>query len=470
VTRGPVVILGGGVAGLAAARYLARDGWPVTLLERAPALGGLCGTFRQGDFALDFGPHKLYSVVPGILDEIRALLGDRLIEHQKKNRIRLLGRYLDYPLRLGNLLPLLGPLRAAGLGLGYAGAMARGLVDRSEPRSYEDYILRRFGRGVYELVFEPLAAKVWGDPKLLSADLARARIPSGGAAELVLRLLKLKQTTEDQDAPFFYYPRGGFGVWPERLAEEARAQGATLLTSTAPVALTREGGRVRSVTVDTGSGRATLPCDTLVSSIPIHALAGLLHPGDASVDEEARRLRLRDLALVYLVVKRDRLLTDHWIFFPERRYPFNRLFEQKAMDPEMGPPGRSALCCDLTCDAGDATWNAPDEELVRRCFDALVQADLLGPDELETGFVRRFRSFYPMYSVDYKERLGAVYERLRVAENLVPTGRLGMFNYNNSDHCLDMGRFIAAGMKESLTPREIWTGLEERVRSYRIID
>jgi protoporphyrinogen oxidase len=136
----------------------------------------------------------------------------------------------------------------------------------------------------------------------------------------------------------------------------------------------------------------------------------------------------------------------------------------------MGPPGRTALCCDLTCDAGDATWSAPDEELVRRCFTSLVEAGLVGPDELESGFVRRFRSFYPMYTVDYRERLGRVYERLRVADNLVPTGRLGMFNYNNSDHCLDMGRFIAGGMQEGRTPREIWDGLEARVRSYRIID
>jgi hypothetical protein len=45
-----------------------------------------------------------------------------------------------------------------------------------------------------------------------------------------------------------------------------------------------------------------------------------------------------------------------------------------------------------------------------------------------------------------------------------------MFNYNNSDHCLDMGRFIAGGMAAGTPPREIWSGLEERVRSYRIID
>src|SRR6185369_11310518 len=237
-------------AGLAAGYYLARGGWPVTVVERGPVVGGLCGSFQSHGFTLDHGPHKLYSVVPGILDEIRELMGDRLIEHTKKNRIRLLGRYLDYPLRLTNLLPLLGPVRAARLGLGYAGAIAGGLLNGSEPANYEDYILRRFGRGVYELVFEPLAAKVWGDPRLLSADLARARIPSGGATELILRLLKLRQNTEDVDAPFFYYPRGGFGVWPQRLAEEMRKAGGTIVTSASPVALEREGGRVRAVTVE----------------------------------------------------------------------------------------------------------------------------------------------------------------------------------------------------------------------------
>ncbi len=103
---GPVVVLGGGIAGLAAGYYLARDGWPVTIVERAPAVGGLCGSFESHGFTLDHGPHKLYSVVPGILDEIRALMGDGLIEHKKKNRIRLLDRFMSYPLSLGNLLPL----------------------------------------------------------------------------------------------------------------------------------------------------------------------------------------------------------------------------------------------------------------------------------------------------------------------------------------------------------------------------
>ena len=130
--------------------------------------------------------------------------------------------------------------------------------------------MRRFGRGVYELVFEPLARKVWGDPKLLSAELARARIPSGGASELILRLLKLKETTENEDAPFFYYPRGGFGVFPSRLAEEIVKAGGRILTSTTPVAARARRARAfAAVDVQQDGATTRLDAETVVSSIPL---------------------------------------------------------------------------------------------------------------------------------------------------------------------------------------------------------
>ncbi len=465
-----VVVLGGGVAGLAAGYYLLRAGYGVTVVEKAPVTGGLCASFQSHGFTLDLGPHKLYSVIPGILDEIRRIMGDGLIEHQKSNRIRLLDRYLDYPLSMGNLLPLLGPWRAAGLGMGYAKALAGGLLSSKEATSYEGYVVSRFGRGVYELVFEPLARKVWGDPSLLSADLARARIPSGGATELILRLLKLREDTPDVDAPFFYYPKGGFGAFPKRLAEEIRAAGGRILTSASPTVLERNNGRISAVQVESPIGTERIPCGHLVSSIPIHALALLLYPGDEEVRAEIAKLRFRNLALVYLFLKHDRLMKDHWIFFPESRYPFNRLFEQKAMNEELGPEGMTAVCCDITCDEGDETWRASDEELSRRCLDSLVEVGLTTPDRFESGLVRRFRSFYPIYSLDYRESLDRTYKRLRAAENLILTGRLGMFNYNNSDHCLDMGRFIADRLVGGESASEIWTSLEERVRNYRIVD
>ena len=54
------VVIGGGLAGLAAAAYLARDGHTITVLERSTRLGGRAHTKEANGFLYNQGPHALY--------------------------------------------------------------------------------------------------------------------------------------------------------------------------------------------------------------------------------------------------------------------------------------------------------------------------------------------------------------------------------------------------------------------------
>ena len=85
-------------------------------------------------------------------------------------------------------------------------------------------------------------------------------------------------------------------------------------------------------------------------------------------------------------------------------------------------------------------------------------------------FVIRKKNFYPRYDLQYLEKMAHVTSKLKKFTNLLTTGRLGMFNYNNSDHCFDMGKFIAQGLSDKKTCPQIWAELEERVREYKIVD
>ncbi|HZS01961.1 MAG TPA: FAD-dependent oxidoreductase [Chloroflexota bacterium] len=60
-----VIVVGGGLAGLAAATYLARGGRTVTLFEQAADLGGRARTQEAAGFRLNLGPHALYEAGPG---------------------------------------------------------------------------------------------------------------------------------------------------------------------------------------------------------------------------------------------------------------------------------------------------------------------------------------------------------------------------------------------------------------------
>lgn len=62
-----VIIIGGGLAGLATAAYVARAGRSALVLERAQELGGRARTTRDNaGFALNFGPHALYAGGAGV--------------------------------------------------------------------------------------------------------------------------------------------------------------------------------------------------------------------------------------------------------------------------------------------------------------------------------------------------------------------------------------------------------------------
>lgn len=467
-----IMILGAGVGGLAAGYFLARTGkFQVTVLEKEPVIGGLCASFESNGFVLDYGAHKLYSVIPGILDEIRNLMGERLVQLPKRNRLFLDGHLVDYPLRLGNLARVLGPKRFLKLGLGYGWEIVGGLINRRPPQSYKEYIIQRFGRPTYELVFEPLAEKVWGDPASLHPEMARTRLPSSGAMELILKMLGLRKETAETNAEFFYYPRAGFGDWPEALAEGIKRFGGEVITGVDVKDLEMNNGRVKAVRAMVRGEEVTFGLDTLVSSLPLpligHMIFGRSDPGFTGA---VQGLQFRHLILVYLFLKRSLVLRDQWIFFPQRDVVFSRIFEQKQMNPELGPSHQTAITADFTAGEDSELWNSPDDLLVQRVVDGLVATGFIQKDEVIGHSVIRRKNFYPRYDLEYAEKMKTVSEKLREVPNLLTTGRIGMYNYNNSDHCADMGRFIAEHLAAGEDPPEIWRALEKRVADYKIVD
>ena len=210
------------------------------------------------------------------------LLGDRLIEHKKRNRIRLLGRYLDYPLSLGNLLPLLGPVRAAKFGLGYAAAMAGGLLRRQRARVVRGLhpapvrarrvrarlraaglegvgrpapALRGPGQGAH-----PLGRRHRADPAPAEAQGEHA---GRGRAVLLLPARRLRRVPRA--------PGGGDPPAGRPVADRGHARGPRARRPH------RQGGawwRRRRACSAWNARRWSRP-------IPMQALAGLLFPGDA---------------------------------------------------------------------------------------------------------------------------------------------------------------------------------------------
>jgi 1-hydroxycarotenoid 3,4-desaturase len=86
-----VVVIGAGMAGLAAAADLARAGWQVTVVERAAAAGGKCRQVEVGGAGIDAGPTVF--TMRWVFESLFADAGARLEDHVALRPCELLARH-----------------------------------------------------------------------------------------------------------------------------------------------------------------------------------------------------------------------------------------------------------------------------------------------------------------------------------------------------------------------------------------
>jgi oxygen-dependent protoporphyrinogen oxidase len=168
-----VAVIGGGISGLTAAHRLATSGASggarVTLIERAPRLGGKVVTQRTGGFVIEDGPDSFVTVKGSVLRLAAELgIGDRVISSRPEHRgayVWSRGRLHPIPDGLLLMAPsrLLPILRSSVLS--WRGKL-RVLGDLFIPRgpnqdqSLEAFVVRRLGREVLERIAEPLVAGI----------------------------------------------------------------------------------------------------------------------------------------------------------------------------------------------------------------------------------------------------------------------------------------------------------------------
>jgi len=171
-----VVVIGGGISGLACAYKLQQGGVPVTLLESAERVGGLMGTVEKDGFLFETGPQSFQGSAT-LLQLIRELG----IENELSTADAKAPRYV---LRNGELMKIpMSPqaiLSTSLLGLGSRWKVVSEPFHKTHPPSEEEsvakFVRRKFGHEILEYLVSPFVSGVYaGDPEQLSL---RAAFPS----------------------------------------------------------------------------------------------------------------------------------------------------------------------------------------------------------------------------------------------------------------------------------------------------
>ncbi len=454
---GGFVVLGAGPAGLATVYKLSQRGWRgVTVFERADRVGGNAGSFVIDGIPVDFGSHRLHPVCPEpVMADLRALLGDDLLDRPRHGRIRLRGRWVHFPLQPFDLLARLPPAFMAGALTDVV--RRRFLKDAHEP-SFASILERGLGRTICRDFYFPYARKIWGlEPDALDPEQARRRVSSATVGKMARRIASALPGLRKAGSGRFFYPRHGYGQISDALCAAASAVGADIQLGATVAAVVVENNRVDHVEVECGGERRAVKAGYVLSTIPISLLARLVRTtGTPAPVEAAGALQHRAMVLVYVTLQTDRFTEFDAHYFPETAIQMSRLSEPKNYSLTQSA-GRTVLCAELPCAVSDAVWSMSDDALGALVCNDLVRAEL-GPLPPVLGVqTRRLPHAYPLYTKGYREAFDAVDRWLGGFEGLVTFGRQGLFVHDNTHHTIAMAYALADTFgAEGTWDRDAW--------------
>jgi len=441
----PVVIIGAGPAGLAAAYELTRQDIGPIVFEKSDKVGGISRTETYKGYHFDIGGHRFFTKIKTIDRLWREMLGKDFCRVSRLSRIYYQDRFFDYPLKVFNALANLGILESVFITLSYFQAQFSPYL---EEKTFEQWVSNRFGRRLYNTFFKTYTEKVWGIPcHEIRADWASQRIKGLSLIAAVTNALLKSQHAKTLIEEFDYPLRGPGMMW-ERFREKIESGGGRVHLQSEVVGLKHEHGGITGVIFTDGEKKTEMAAEHVISSIPIPRLVTQLIPqAPARVQEAAGQLSYRSFIIAGLVLDRRDLFPDQWIYVHSPHVRVGRIQNFKNWSTAMVPdPDKTSVGMEYFCDQGDELWNMSDDELTKLASKELHALGLAETGDVIDSYVIRQPKAYPVYDRDYARNLAVVRDHIGTIGNLQTVGRNGMHRYNNMDHSMVTGIMAARNM------------------------
>jgi len=450
-----VVIVGGGISGLACAVRLRQLGVPVILLEASNRVGGLIGTSEQDGFLFESGPQS-FQGTETLLGLIRELGIERELCQADPRAPR-------YVLRRGRLQKIpMSPQAILGtslLGIGARWKVVseafRKTTPPSEDESIAAFVRRKFGHEILEYLVSPFVSGVYaGDPETLSL---RAAFPTLNEWEReygsVLRGA-MKSRSDDpatRSAPPLCSFRRGIGSLPRsmgaRLGDAAQTDACVEAIEPASAHNLR-GFRVAALR---NNSRQVLDAQAVVMAAPAHVAAHLLALVAPHLAQKLSGIAYASLAVVatgYYKKQASAPLDGFGVLIPRsERHRALGIVWNTSLFPGRAPEGQMVLTSFIGGTTDPEIAKKPKEEIA-----AIVQKDhqkilgITGSPIASAIWVHH--KALPQYNLGH----GHIVQAIREAEQSVP-GLYFAGNYLEGPSigkCVERGFQVAESVKAYL--------------------
>ena len=426
-----VLVLGGGLAGLSTAYHLNELGGPEALVvEKNADVGGMAATVSKDGFLFDHTGHLLHLHDAYGKKLVLDMLGENLAVHERSSWIYSSGAYTRYPFQ-ANTHGLADRVIEDCVN-GFLKTVHRPGKPLAGQPSFRDWCLKQFGAGISRHFMFPYNKKLWRLPlSRLTTEWQGRFVPRPSAVEVLYGALTDQKKFFGYNATFRYPLKGGIQALPDAL--RARLKPGQVRTG---CAVERVDLRER-VAVVKNIGEVSF--NRLVSTLPLVDLIDMAESLPPAVRAARRRLRYNSVYNLNLGVARD-VSKKHWVYFPEKKYPFYRAGFSHNFARANVPPGASALYIESARTSGEKVDLA---KLENAMLAGLRSCGILRRgDKLLTKLWIPMRCAYVVYDFDRTPAVERIFPCLR-SLGVESIGRYGAWKYSFMEETILDGKRCA---------------------------
>ena len=439
-----LIIIGAGPAGLTAAYQLSESNKKVLVLEKKSQVGGLAETKVFGPYRYDIGPHRFFTKNKEVYELFLEMLGNDAVSVDRKTRILFNNSYFDYPLTPLNALFGLGVSESVVIGFSYLFARVKSYLSISKINNFEDWVVDRFGKKLFNNFFKNYTEKVWGiNCKDIGSDWAAQRIKGLSLSTAIKFALfpnskKRPKTLVDK----FYYPRLGAGMLWEKFEEHITNKGIEVLKNKKVTAVKKTEDFFSIIYEDGENNKTSVETKNVFFSNPLLEFISIYDfDVPQSVIDSAKSINYRNHISVHITIDK-KLFDDNWIYIHSPNLDMARIADFTNFSDDMSEAGTYPLTLEYFCFEDDDIWNRQNKDIIDF---ALNELRSIFDDKFNVihSEVSRNANAYPVIKTGYQEHIDVIKDWLSDLPNITAIGRSGMFKYNNQDHAMATGLYAA---------------------------
>jgi len=465
IKKEKIVIIGAGPAGLAVAWEIVKKdkekNFDIEIIESDKQIGGLSKTIIYKGYRFDLGGHRFYTKISEIDKFYKKILGKNMLERKRLSRIYYDHKFYNYPLSAINALKNLGLKRSISVILSYLKCHFNKYKNES---TFDKWIINRFGEELFNIFFKSYSEKLWGiSTSKLSSDWGAQRIQNFNLFVAIINAIFKINPGSKTIIDKFHYPKYGPGMLYEKMVEEVKKHGVSIKM------LCEFTNFVFKKDIPIGicykhkiTGRKRVArFDHLVSTMPLNKLILSLNP-PPNIKKLILDLKYRTFITIGLLIKNNPF-PDQWIYIHDPDVRVGRIQNYRNWSKFMVKKGGkyTPIGMEYFASEKDDLWEMKDKELVSLAKQEILKIGLCQEKDIVDGFVCRVKDAYPVYNVNYKKPLGLSNNFLRDFKNIHPCGRGGLFRYNNMDHSILTGFYVARNIFSNDKVFDVWSVNEQ---------